>query len=244
MNVVEALRISHPPQQLFNCRSAETSEMLSRIRLVIYDLDGTIIDSTEAIIDTFNVILAEEGIAQPAPGIIASLIGEPMPEILRRLLPPDRQGDVQHFWDAYIPVYARISPEKTRVLPGAAETLRTFKASSLLQSVATQKKCAVATRVLGELGLLGDIDFVCGIDDVVHPKPAPDIVELTLKRLGVKPSEAVMIDDTTIGLSAGKNAGVHTIGVTTGTHSREKLLTLDPDYIIDGFDELPSLIVP
>ncbi len=218
--------------------------MLSGIRLVIYDLDGTLIDSTEAIVDTFNVILAEEGIAPPAPGVIASLIGEPMPEILKRLLPPERRGEVQRFWDAYIPVYARISPEKTRVLPGAAETLQTFKARSLLQSIATQKKCAVATRVLGELGLLSDIDLVCGIDDVVHPKPAPDIVELTLKRLGVKPNEAVMIDDTTIGLSAGKNAGVRTVGVTTGTHSREKLLTLDPDYVIDGLDELPRLIVP
>ncbi len=244
MNGIEAPWISHPPRQLFNCRGVETSEMLSGIRLVIYDLDGTLIDSTEAIVDTFNVILAEEGIAPPAPGVIASLIGEPMPEILKRLLPTERRGEVQRFWDAYIPVYARISPEKTRVLPGAAETLRIFRARSLLQSIATQKKCAVATRVLGELGLLSDIDLVCGIDDVVHPKPAPDIVELTLKRFGVKPNEAVMIDDTTIGLSAGKNAGVRTVGVTTGTHNREKLLTLDPDYVIDGLDELPRLIVP
>jgi phosphoglycolate phosphatase len=107
--------------------------MLSGIRLVIYDLDGTLIDSTDAIVDTFNTILAEEGVSLPAPGVIESLIGEPMPEILKRLLPHDRRGDVQHFWDAYIPVYARISPEKTRVLPGASETLRTVTARSLLR---------------------------------------------------------------------------------------------------------------
>jgi HAD superfamily hydrolase (TIGR01509 family) len=218
--------------------------MLSGIRLVIYDLDGTLIDSTEAIVDTFNIVLAEEGVPQPDPGIIESLIGEPMPEILKRLLPPERSSEVQRFWDAYIPVYARISPEKTRILPGVVETLRTFRARSLLQSIATQKKSAVARRVLGELGLLGDLDLVCGIDDVAHPKPAPDIVELTLRRLGMKPSEAVMVDDTTIGLSSGKNAGVHTVGVTTGTHSREKLLTIDPDYVIDELTELPFLIAP
>lgn len=218
--------------------------MLSGIRLIIYDLDGTLIDSTEAIVNAFNTVLAAEGVTPPLPGVIESLIGEPMPEILRKLLPPEKQGEVQRFWDAYIPVYARISPEKTRVLPGVTETLRTFKARNLLQSIATQKKCSVATRVLGELGLLGDIDLVCGIDDVVHPKPAPDIIELTLKRLGVKPSEAVMVDDTTIGLSAGKNACVHIVGVTTGTHSREKLMTLKPDYVIDRLDELLRFIVP
>jgi len=218
--------------------------MLSGIRLIIYDLDGTLIDSTEKIVNAFNTVLAAEGVTPPLPGVIESLIGEPMPEILRKLLPPEKQGEVQRFWDAYIPVYARISPEKTRVLPGVTETLRTFKARNLLQSIATQKKCSVATRVLGELGLLGDIDLVCGIDDVVHPKPAPDIIELTLKRLGVKPSEAVMVDDTTIGLSAGKNACVHIVGVTTGTHSREKLMTLKPDYVIDRLDELLRFIVP
>lgn len=218
--------------------------MLSGIRLVIYDLDGTLIDSTEAIVDTFNTVLAAEGVASPPRGVIESLIGEPMPEILKKLLPPERCGEVQRFWDAYIPVYAKISLEKTRVLPGAAETLRAFRARSLLQSIATQKKCAVATRVLGELGLLGDIDLVCGIDDVAHPKPAPDIVELILRRLGVDRSEAVMVDDTTVGLSAGKNAGVHTVGVTTGTHSREKLLTIQPDYVIDGLAELPRIIAP
>ncbi len=216
--------------------------MLSGIRLVIYDLDGTLIDSTEAIVDTFNIILRDEGVPLPAPGVIQSLIGEPMPEILKKLLPPERQGEVQRFWDAYIPVYARISPEKTRILPGVPETLRAFKARGLLQSIATQKKCAVATRVLSELGLIGDIDLVCGIDDVAHPKPAPDIVELTLRRLSVKPGEVVMVDDTTIGLASGKSAGVHTVGVTTGTHGRARLLTLEPDCVIDRMDELPRLI--
>ena len=216
--------------------------MLKGIRLVIYDLDGTLIDSTEAIMETFQTILRAEGVPLPAPGVIESLIGEPMPEILRRLLPLERRGEVQHFWDAYIPVYARISPLKTRVLPGAAEALSGFRARGLMQSIATQKKCAVATRVLGELGLLGDLDLVCGIDDVANPKPAPDIVELTLRRLGVEPGEAVMVDDTTTGLAAGKNAGVHTVGVTTGTHSREKLLTLEPDYVIDSLGELSAII--
>lgn len=218
--------------------------MLRGIRLVIYDLDGTLIDSTEAIVDTFNTLLRDEGLPIPAPGAIEALIGEPMPNILKKLLPPERQGDIQHFWDAYIPVYARISPQKTRILPGVTETLTDFQHRGLKQSVATQKKGAVATRVLRELDLLKHMDLVLGIDDVAHPKPAPDIIELTLKRIGVKPEEAVFIDDTVVGLEAGKNAGTHIIGVTTGPHNEEKLATLKPDYIIHGMSELRRIISP
>ena len=216
--------------------------MLRGIRLIIYDLDGTLIDSTEAIVETFNTILAAEGVPLPQQGIIESLIGEPMPEILKKILPPERRGEVQRFWDAYIPVYARISPQKTRILPGVAETLKEFKTKGFMQSIATQKKGAVATRVLRELGLLPNFDLVLGIDDVAHPKPAPDIIELTLKRLGVKPVEVVFVDDTTIGLEAGKNAGVHMVGITTGTHDAGRLATLRPDCIIDNLGELTRLV--
>jgi phosphoglycolate phosphatase len=216
--------------------------MLRGIRLVIYDLDGTLIDSTEAIVETLNTILRDEGVEPPAPGVIEALIGEPMPNILRALLPPERHVDVQHFWDAYIPVYARISPEKTRILPGVTETLTDLQHRGLKQTVATQKKGAVATRVLRELDLLKHMSLVLGIDDVAHPKPAPDIIELTLKHLSVRPEEAVFVDDTVVGLTAGKNAGVHTVGVTTGPQNEEKLSTLSPDYVIHNMSELRRII--
>jgi len=218
--------------------------MLRGIRLVIYDLDGTLIDSTEAIVETFDTILRDEELPVPAPGVVESLIGEPMQNILKRLLPPDRQDQVQHFWDAYIAVYARVSPLKTRIFPGVIETLTDFQSRGLKQTVATQKKGAVATRVLRELDLLKHMDLVLGIDDVAHPKPASDIIQLTLKRMGVKPEEAVFVDDTTVGLEAGKNAGTHIVGVTTGPHDREKLGTLKPDYIIGGMAELRRIISP
>jgi phosphoglycolate phosphatase len=218
--------------------------MLRGIRLVIYDLDGTLVDSTEAIVETFNIILREAGLHAPEPGVIASMIGEPMPVILRRLLPADLQGEVQRFWDIYIPVYAKISPKKTHILPSVADTLHEFKRRGKLQSIATQKRSEVASRLLGELGILDRFDLVLGINDVANPKPAPDIIELTLKRLGVEPGETVFVDDTTIGLESGKKAGTHIVGVTTGTHNREKLLSLEPDYVIDRLDELRRIIFP
>ncbi|MCX6643216.1 MAG: HAD-IA family hydrolase, partial [Candidatus Bathyarchaeota archaeon] len=104
------------------------------------------------------------------------------------------------------------------------------------------KRSDVAISLLGKLNLIKYFDLVLGINDVAFPKPAPDIIDLTLRQFGVEPCEAIFVEDTTIGLEAGKRSGVYTIGVTTGTHDRMKLSTLKPDYIVDSLLELTRLV--
>jgi 2-phosphoglycolate phosphatase len=216
--------------------------MLSGIRLIIYDLDGTLIDSTEAIVETFNRVIGELGEAACPAESIKEMIGLPLTEMFRRVLPEEKHDRLQACWDRFIEIYADVGPRKTRVLPGVEETLKHFKQAGYLQSIATTKRGDVATRLLGALGLRGYFDLVLGINDVPVPKPAPDIINLTLERLRVKPQEAVFVEDTTIGLEAGKRAGVRTVGVTTGTHDMQKLATLRPDCIVDGLQELTLLV--
>jgi phosphoglycolate phosphatase len=216
--------------------------VLNGIRLVIYDLDGTLIDSTEAIVEAFNRVVEEQGEATCPREQIEEMIGLPLTDMFRRVLPPAKHGGVQACWDRFVEIYADVGPEKTLILPGVQETLAHFKQAGYLQSVATTKRGDVATRLLRKLGLGDYFDLILGINDVAHPKPAPDVINLTLERLGVKPHEAVFVEDTTIGLESGVRAGVHTVGVTTGTHSIDKLATLHPDYIINGLSELTGLI--
>lgn len=216
--------------------------MLHGIRLIIYDLDGTLIDSTMAIVETFNRVVEEQG--EPVcPNIeVEEMIGLPLTEMFRRVLPPPKHVRVQACWNRFIQIYADVGLRKTQILPGVMETLSFFKNADYMQSIATTKRSDVASSLLSKLGLLHYFDLVLGITDVDSPKPAPDIISLTLNRLGVEPREAVFIEDTTIGLEAGVRAGVHTVGVTTGTHDRERLSILHPDYIIDGLSELMQLI--
>ena len=216
--------------------------MLYGICLIIYDLDGTLIDSTEAIIETFNRVVGELGESTCPPAVIEEMIGLPLSEMFRRVLPVEKHDRVQECWTRYIEIYDDLSPRKTKVLPGVSETLSYFSKKGLKQSVATTKRSDVASRLLGKLGLLGYFNLVLGINDVSSPKPAPDIIKMTLNCLCIKPQEAVFVEDTTIGLKAGKGANVHTVGVTTGTHDRSRLKTLDPDYIIDGIEELTTII--
>jgi phosphoglycolate phosphatase-like HAD superfamily hydrolase len=215
--------------------------VLQGIRLIIYDLDGTLIDSTMAIVETFNRVVEEQG--EPVcPNIeIEEMIGLPLTEMFRRVLPTPKHVRVQACWDRFIEIYADVGLRKTRILPGVVETLSFFKEANYMQSIATTKRSDVASGLLSKLGLLQYFDLVLGITDVDSPKPAPDIINLTLSRLRVEPREAVFIEDTTIGLEAGVRAGVHTVGVTTGTHDRERLSTLHPDYIIDSLIELMQL---
>jgi HAD superfamily hydrolase (TIGR01509 family) len=130
----------------------------------------------------------------------------------------------------------------TRLLPDVEETLRRLKERGYMQSVATNKTSSEAKRILELLGVDDVFDFVVGFLDVANAKPAPDMILYTLDRLGVEKGHAVFVDDTAFGLKAGVEAGVNTVGITTGMHSREQLMMVNPDYIVDSMHELKRLI--
>jgi HAD superfamily hydrolase (TIGR01509 family) len=219
--------------------------MLRGIRLIIYDLDGTLIDTNKDVIfETVNRVITELGEKELPESTIEDIARLPFNEAFQRVLPETKHNKVPWCLERYREVYTEIAPDKTSILPDAVETLTLFKKLGIKQSIATLKHSNVASKILGRLNLLPYFDLVLGVNDVVNPKPAPDLVELTLTRLQVEPRKTVLIDDSTIGLEAGKKAGVYTVGVTTGDDDREKLETLDPDYIVDGLRELTLLISP
>ena len=216
--------------------------MLKDIQLIIYDLDGTLIDSTEAIVSTFNNVLCELGEPKQPAETITEMIGLPLTEMFKRCIPSSKHQLISWAWNRYAELYGEVAPRSTVLLPTVNETLRYFKEVGLKQSIATTKRKDVALILIEKLGIGRFFDLILGITDVAHPKPEPDIILKTLNRLNVHPSKAVFVEDTTIGLEAGKRAGVNTVAVTTGTHDREKLHAAKPDYIIDRLDELRSIL--
>lgn len=215
--------------------------MLEGVDLVIYDLDGVLIDATQAIVNSFRLTFREIG--EPLnPEDVVSRIGYSLIDIFRELLPEEHHGRVWELRDRYIAHFQEQGTEHVRLLPGVAETLEKIKTRGYLQSLATNKTNTEADRILTLLGVRGCFDLLVGFMDVPNPKPASDMINLTLERLGVPRERAVFVDDTTVGLTAGIGAGVRTIGITTGTHGRERLETVRPDYIIDEFRELLQLI--
>lgn len=216
--------------------------MLNDIELILYDLDGVLIDSREAICETFNRVLGELGIRKfPEEGIM-EMIGEPLVDMFKKALPLRKHGLIPHCYNRYVEIYRDVAPVSTSVLPGVEETLSYFKKKGAKQSVATTKRSDVAGYILKHLGIVAYFDLILGVNDVKDPKPSPEIVYLTLCQLGVEKKAAVFVEDTTIGLEAGKRAGVFTVAVTTGTHPRERLADAGPDYVIDDLSEMKEII--
>ena len=155
--------------------------MLSGIKLIIYDLDGTLIDSREAIVESFNRVVEEQGEESCTTASIAEMIGLPLTEMFRRVLPEKKHDKLQSCLDRFIVIYADLGPRKTHILPGVLETLKYFNDAGYLQSIATTKRSDVASHLLATLGLRDNFDLVLGINDVIAPKPAPDIINLNPK---------------------------------------------------------------
>jgi HAD superfamily hydrolase (TIGR01509 family) len=217
--------------------------MLLGIKLIIFDLDGVLVDSREAIVEAFNLILHELGEPPQPFQVIEAMIGETLYDMFRKTLPPSKHDKIQWCFERFPQIYSIIAPKKTKVLPGVVDTLEYFKDKGVKMSIATTKRSYVARELLTSLGIINYFDLVLGINDVPAPKPSPDIIHMTLNKMGIKATEAVFIEDTTIGLEAGKKAEVKTIGITTGTHDKAKLLTLKPDAIIDNPTELKKIII-
>ena len=217
--------------------------MLRDIELIIYDLDGVLIDSSEGICIAFNRVLAEVGEKNYPEDRIREMIGKPLRDMYRKVLPLERQSLVEYCFKRYIEVFKEVPLKHTRSLDRVENTLSYFHKRGLKQSLATTKQSEVADILLKYLNIRKYFDLLLGSNDVRHPKPCPEIIHLTLERLKVNKRNAVFIEDTTIGLEAGKEAGVHTIAVTTGTHSREKLAYLNPDYIVDNISKIKEIIV-
>lgn len=215
--------------------------MLQGVQLVIYDLDGVLIDSTEAIAEAFEQTLREIGVEYEEDRLMP-LMGHGLIHILEEVLPEEHRGKEWELRERYIHHFQNSDTRLTRLLPDVEETLRRLKERGYRQSVATNKTSSEAKRILRNLGVDDVFDLVVGFLDVPNAKPAPDMILYTLERLGVEKEHAVFVDDTAFGLKAGVEAGVSTVGILTGYHTREQLMKVQPDYVVDSMHELKLLL--
>jgi len=216
--------------------------MLTGIRLIIYDLDGVLVDTSDAICLSFNAALEDAGEPQCTDEEIRSMIGVPLDEMYRRVLPRERWGLIEGCFKRYREAFMNISLKHTRILVGVEATLTHFEEEGLQQVLATNKSTPEAEKILAHLGIDGYFDLLIGYDDVPNPKPSPDMILLALEAMGVEPHEAVLVEDSPTGLAAGKGAGVFTVAVATGFYDVGVLAASEPDYLIGELKGLREIV--
>jgi HAD superfamily hydrolase (TIGR01509 family) len=188
----------------------------NHLRAVLWDLDGTLTDSVHLVVETMNSVIAAHGGPSLPYDKVGELTGLPLDAMFRLVWPDIGAADVESYRVEYRTQYDAVAVPATRLYRGARSTLRDFHAAGLLQATVTGKRAADCERILRGLGIKEDIDVYLGGDSAPRPKPAPDLAEYAMSRLGVSPEESVVIGDSAADLAMGKAARAHTIQVLWG----------------------------
>jgi phosphoglycolate phosphatase len=209
--------------------------------LAVFDLDGTLVDTPRAIVETFSAAFASLGEPVPDPAAIRATIGIPLERAFGSLWgidPEDpyvRRGVEQyqlHFRELILPRAAEL------LYPGVESGLRRLHARGVGLAVATNKFHASADALLRAAGLRELFAQVVGADDVSNHKPHPESGLLILRTLDVPADRAVMVGDTTHDLLMASAAGLRSVAVTYGIHSPEELATAAPTWTAHTFEEV------
>jgi phosphoglycolate phosphatase len=217
----------------------------SDLRLVIFDVDGTLVDSQSDILAAFAQAFAHAGRTLPAPAQIMSIVGLSLDVAIARLVPDISDADgaamVEAYKDAYVTLRASTPAQQSSPFyPGVHEGLTLLKAiPEMLLGVATGKSKRGLDKLIEAHGLEGM--FVTRQVADFHPsKPHPSMILQAMADTGVGPSQTVMVGDTSYDMDMAAAAGVAGIGVSWGYHTRDALTAAR--HIIDRFDELPAVL--
>ena len=215
---------------------------MSDLRLVIFDVDGTLIDSQAEIMAAMAQAYASEGLTLPERAAVLSIVGLSLAEAFQRLLPNSDGSQHGRLVDAYKDAFAGLRTQNKELgplFPGAMDAINALRAQDhTLLAVATGKSRRGLDKVLERHGLQGVFHSEQVSDH--HPsKPHPSMVLTALSETGVDPRRAVMVGDTTYDMDMARAAGVRTIGVPWGYHPAEHLR---PDLMIDDFAALAGAV--
>lgn len=210
------------------------------VKAVIFDLDGTLVDTVKDITDALNYALGPFGRGGLTEGEAASLVGEGITRLIEKALGPQLVVHRDKAVELFLGYYSRHLVEHSRPYPGVPETLG--RLGGFKKGVVSNKREDLSRRLLEELSLIGHFEVVAGSDTAGEKKPSAAPVRYVLERLGVSPDEAVIVGDSPLDIEAGKRAGLKTIGVAYGYKGRGALKEARADYVIEEIGGLLPLL--
>ena len=194
-------------------------------KIILFDLDGTLIDSTEAILESFYHSLSTHNeVVDIVDAMILAQIGHPLATMFEAL--GVAAASVDKHVTTYKLYYREISCAKTFMLPNAVEALQEASQYARL-GVVTTKTGHYSRELLEHFGVMHYFEVLVGFENVSNPKPHAEPILTALKQMNAGMEDVWMIGDTTLDLEASRNAGVNAVGVLSGYHNHEQLSSFD-----------------
>jgi phosphoglycolate phosphatase len=208
------------------------------MKLIICDLDGTLVDSSIDLTNALNYAVEPYDIEKMTVQKTKSLVGEGITRLIEKLLGEEMIAIRQAVMDRFMEYYAAHLVDFTKPYAGVPETLAILHCYK--KAVISNKREALTRRVLQELGLLPYFDMVLGSDSVDEKKPSPKPLLKVMDMFSCNAGETVIVGDSNFDIAAGKAAGTYTVAVSYGF--RDAGLLQEADRIIARFQDLPLVL--
>ncbi len=219
-----------------------SSPKIIPVRALIFDLDGTLIDSQRDLIHSVNAMLEKMGRQELPESTISGYIGHGAPQLVTRALAGNAtEEEHQHALKFFLGYYEEHKMDTTCAYPGVAETLAQLQRQGLPMAILTNKPARISVRILNALGLAGYFRAIYGGNSFETKKPDPLGANTILEELGATPQSAMVIGDSEVDIQTARNAGTLAAAVNYGFGVHDR--TLYPaDVYLDSITDVVPLV--
>jgi len=210
--------------------------------LVIFDLDGTLVDSVDDLCNSVNAARAYMGLPPLPHDVVASYVGNGAPVLIRRAMGPEAtEQQIEDALAFFLSYYREHMLDHTRPYPGVVETLEALHSRGVRMAVLTNKPQRFSRDMCAGLGLSQYFFQIYGGNSFEQKKPDPVGIRTLMQEAQARQQETWMVGDSATDVLTARNAGVRSVGVTYGI-SPESLKETPPDFLIHSITELPALL--
>ena len=212
-------------------------------KLIIFDFDGTLCDTRTNIIIAFRATMERLGLEMRDEATCGATIGLTLRDGFKSMYPTLDDAAIDHCVDTYRTIFAERREElMPDLFPRVKETLCELHKRGHILTIASSRLTDSLNLFMRHHGIDQYFEYVVGSDSVTNHKPHPEPTLKTLAKLGIAPSEAIMVGDMPVDIAMAHNAGIRVVGVSFGNASREELEAANADWIVDDIAKLLALI--
>ncbi|MGQ9760126.1 MAG: HAD family hydrolase [Candidatus Methanomethylicaceae archaeon] len=213
------------------------------IKGIVFDLDGTLVDSVDTIWRASDHVLRANGYKGIERRDVVELMGKTIFDLFLMVEPRLSQNEQTKLFEDYKEAYMKFIGH-THLFPNVRDTLNALRSKGIKMAVVTTKSRENAEKILSFFDLRGFFDAVIGFEDVKEHKPSKEPILKAVSEIGLKISEVIVVGDTDVDIRAGREAGAVTVAVMTGVTQIEKILSETPDFLIEDLSGLLMILEP